>query len=310
MSRWWRGRPTGWSLAAAALVAIVGLVDQLPKAPGLEQQERIASRIAADREVGEMLEGKLAPGAMVFQMPVMTFPEAAPSHQLGDYEHFRPYLATRSLRFSYGMLKGRSRGNWQENADEVPVTEFVRRLERYGFSALYFNRKGFPDGGEKLLADLAAMGRPEYVSDAQHEQVVVFLRPSPNPEPPLARRLTFGRGWQSGRPGEPRWAYGPASLSYYNPLPRPLDTQVRFVFSGIGERHLKLQLNRRDRFETQIAGDRNEVNLKLTLQPGVNRLDLETAEPAVRISNEPGHLRSFALHEATVRPVLPRDGSD
>ena len=55
---------------------------------------------------------RLPPGAMVFQLPVMAFPEVAPAHNLGDYEHFRPYLATRALRFSYGMLKGRSRHRW------------------------------------------------------------------------------------------------------------------------------------------------------------------------------------------------------
>ncbi len=310
MSHWWRDRSRLGSLIAAALVAVVGLIDQLPRPPGLEKQQRIAQRIATDREVGALLEGKLAPGAMVFQMPVMMFPESPPQNQLGDYELFRPYLATQSLRFSYGMLKGRSRGRWQPDAEELPTADFLRRLERYGFAALYFNRKGFADGGAKLLAELAALGRTRLVEGRQGEQVVVFLQPSPNPEYPLARRLNFGHGWHSARPGEPRWAYGPAAMSYFNPQARPLEVKVRLVMSGVGERNLTIRLNGKERFDTRIEGPRNEINLKLTLKPGINRFDIASLEPAVRESNEPGQLRSFAVHESRVRPFSERPDTD
>ena len=56
-----------------------------------------------------------------------------------------------------------------------------------------------------------------------------ILQPAAQPESPMARRLNFGRGWQAARPGEPRWAYGPAALSYYNPYTRPLPAQIRLV---------------------------------------------------------------------------------
>ena len=300
LTRWFVHRPRWASFAAAVGVLAIGLADQLPPAPGLEKQQRIAQRIAADRELGEMLEGRLRPGAMVFQLPVMMFPEVTPSHKLGDYEHFRPYLSTHSLRFSYGSLKNRSRGRWQRDAETLPTAEFVQKLERYGFAALYFNRSGFADGGEKLLRELTEMGRTQRVEGRQGEQVVVFLEPSAQPVPPLARSLTFGHGWHNAAPGEARWAHGPAALSYYNPLKDPLCANVRFVMSGVGERNVQISLNGEESYDTLIAGERREVNLKLTLQPGFNRIDLESREPAVRLSHERGQLRSFAVHEATI----------
>jgi hypothetical protein len=310
LTRWWARRPVTprlsplfWragSFASAAAIAALGVADELPQAPGLEKQRRISQRIETDHALGKMLEGRLPPGAMVFQLPVMAFPEAPPAHQLNDYEHFRPYLATHSLRFSYGSLKGRSRGRWQRDAETLPTSEFVKKLERYGFAAVYFSRRGYADGGEKLLADLTAMGRTDRVESTQSDHVVVFLEPAKRPEPPVARSLTFGRGWQSATPGEPRWAYGPAALSYYNPFSRPMDRTVRLVVSGVDERTLQIRVNDAEPITKSICGDRKELCLPITLKPGFNRIDVETAAPAIRVSNAPGNLRSFALYEATV----------
>jgi hypothetical protein len=300
MTRWWRGRPAWLSVMAALVAAAFGLHDQMPKAPGLERQQRIARRVEMDRQLGALLEEKLPPGAMVFQMPVMMFPEVVPPHQLGDYDYFRPYLATRSLRFSYGTLKNRSRGRWQRDTEELPVAEFVRRLEGYGFGALYFNRRGFPDGGQKLLADLAKIGRTQKLEGPLREQVIVLLRPEPKPQPPFARTLTFGHGWQQRRAGEPRWAYGPAAMSYFNPAPRPVKASLRLSMSGVGERHIAIRVNGREASAAQLRNEQRTIELKVTLQPGVNRIDVNSREPAVRLSDAPGQLRAFAVHEAAM----------
>ena len=117
----------------------------------------------------------------------------------------------------------------------------------------------------------------------------------------MAQTLTFGQGWQNAPPGEARWAHGPAALSYYNPRNQPVSAQVRFVMSGVGRRNLAINVNGTEKFDTAIVGERNEFSLRFVLQPGFNRIDLESREPAVRLSHERGQLRSFALHEATNR---------
>lgn len=313
LSRWWRDRPElkpwacsprrwRWgSVAAAVAVAAVGLVDQLPRAPGLEKQTRIAKRILADRELGELLEGRLPKGAMVFQLPVMMFPEFGPRGQLGDYEHFRPYLATNSLRFSYGSLKGRSRGRWQREVETLPTDELVRRLERYGFAALYFNKRGFADRGEKLLTELTAMGRTQRIEGRQGEQVAVLLRPASEPKLPLARSLTFGQGWHNAPAGEARWAYGPAMFSYYSPAAQPVTADLRLVVSGAGSRRLIVRVNDEEKATAMIDEKRQEIRLRVTLRPGFNHVDLDSLEPASRLSQERGQLRTFAVHETAVQ---------
>ncbi|MSU22388.1 MAG: hypothetical protein EXS32_01040 [Opitutus sp.] len=313
MSRWWRERlvaqtgtwSRGWwragSVVGAALVALAGLIDQLPRAPGRAKQERIAKRLAADRELSAKLENVLPAGAMVFQLPVMMFPEVTPAAQLSDYEHFRPYLTTRALRFSYGALKGRSRSRWQRDAEMLPTDELVRRLELYGFAALYFNRHGLPDHGKKLLRELAVIGRTHRIEGALGEQVAVLLEPAAQPKLPLARTLTFGRGWNSSPPGEPRWAYGPATFSYYNPLAQPTQMNLRMVVSGVGNRRLRMRVNNEEKLTAAIGESPRDVRMLVTLRPGFNRIDLDTLEPAQRVSQERGQLRTFAVHETAIQ---------
>jgi hypothetical protein len=237
---------------------------------------------------------------MVFQLPVMLFPEAAPSAELGDYEHFRPYLATNSLRFNYGALKGRSRGLWQREIAALPTKELVRRIEDYGFSALHLNRLGFADRGEKILAELRELGRTNVVQGALGEQIVVMLEPSPQPKLPRASTLTFGRGWHSARPGEPRWAYGPASFSYHNPTSLLQHATVHLNMSAAGARTVKIVVNQSNGTMTELGATRQELRLHVMLRPGFNRFDLVSAEPAQRLSQERGHLRSFAVHATAV----------
>jgi len=174
-----RTRPGGaadWRwLAGAACACLVILWDQVPRAPTADETATIARQVAADREFTEKMEKALPEGAMVFQMPVMEFPES-PIPGVPPYDHFRPYLYSQNLRYSFGSMKGREREQWQpavqakffegatldQQAGMIRVNQASARaavdeLKRLGFSAIYVNRNGFPDrakGIEETLLDL------------------------------------------------------------------------------------------------------------------------------------------------------------
>lgn len=298
----WRPRAAWMSMAAAGLVGAVGLADQLPEPENAAlKQQRVVERVDADRDFGARLERQLPRGAMVFQLPVLGFPEIVPPFRLTDYEHFRPYIATRTLRFTYGVLKGRSTGQWQREAAEMPVAQLVAHLEHLGFAAIYINRTGFADDGQKVLAQLAAAGRRERIESTMEQQVVVLLHPDPSPQKPFAARLTFGQGWHEAPPGEVRWAYGPATLSYFNPDDHPQACHVHLVISAVDQRHVRVALNGQEILERTADGTQRECDLPVVMQPGFNRLDLTSPEPPLRLSFGRDQLRSIALHAAVVR---------
>ena len=83
------------------------------------------------------LESSLPPGAMLFMLPlVVSSPRAAPCSGADEYEHLRPYLHARRLRFSFGADKGRARESWQIEAASRPPAQMVADLERYGFAGI------------------------------------------------------------------------------------------------------------------------------------------------------------------------------
>jgi hypothetical protein len=161
--------------AAAGLVAVI-LFDQVPRGPTAEQAATIARQVEADREFVQKMEAALPAGALVFQLPVMDFPES-PLPGIPSYDHFRPYLYSNGLRFSYGSMKGREQERWQQEVQQQLVAgarvdqeqqqirfekESVRKavdeIRRQGFAAVYINRNAFPDRGKGLEEAFLELG--------------------------------------------------------------------------------------------------------------------------------------------------------
>jgi hypothetical protein len=305
LSRATAGWARGGRLAAALSVAAIGLLDQVPRPAPPELVRETAAAVAVDREFGRALEAALPAGAMVFQLPVQGFPEVVPPGRLTDYELFRPYLATHTLRFSYGAAKFRARSRWQLDLERAPVLELVRRLEAYGFAALYLNRKGYEDRADALLRDLAALGYDRKIQSSGGHQVAVVLRPAARPHSPLAHALSFGRGWNPPVEGV-RWAFDDAVLSYFNPFDEPISIDLQVPLRAIGPREVTLLHEGRP--VGSIRADRDEHVLAvshLTLAPGMNRFRLESDEPAARGGAGLYQLRSFGTANIRVQVHPP-----
>jgi hypothetical protein len=292
-------RPAWRRVAAAALVAL-GLLDQLPadRRDGAQDTE-IATAVASDRAFASQLEAALPPGAMVFQLPVLPFPEPVPIERLSDYEHFRPYLVTKELRFSYGVAKFRPRARWQVELENQPPREIVRRLERAGFAALYVNRKGFADGGEALLGALEEAGYRRRLTSPLGHQVAVLLEPDAQPSPPFGRALTVGRGWHN-RPWQgARWSAEQAGFLYYNPLSSPLSVRLTIRLRSPGEQTVTLRAGGRTLATALLgAGDGELVARNVVLHPGINSFHLDPGIRADRFGSGP--LRAIGLLGSSV----------
>lgn len=148
-------------------ILALGIYDQVPKIPDwLRAQRRQAvERFVLDREFFPEMEKRLPPGTMVFQFPAHGFPEMGPVLAMGDYEHFRPYLHTNNLRFSYGGVKGRKGFQWQEALDENAPAEILSQLQDRGFVNVLINRRAYPDQGEELKSRLIGAGMRELMGN-------------------------------------------------------------------------------------------------------------------------------------------------
>ncbi|MCE0498945.1 MAG: tetratricopeptide repeat protein [Methylacidiphilales bacterium] len=166
---------------AALLGTGLALWDQTPPLVSAGDLEKTARLVASDREFTEKMEERLPPNAMVFQLPIMDFPES-PLGSLTPYDHLRPYLYSRHLRFSFGSDKGRPQDKWQHDLSQLTFTDEVSRIESYGFAAIYLNRNGYEDKGEGLLKALKEMGHGDTLESPQGDLVCISLNPSPQPK--------------------------------------------------------------------------------------------------------------------------------
>jgi phosphoglycerol transferase len=131
----------------------------------------MTAKVKADRALASELESHLPRGAAVFQLPVMGFPEAGQIGALLDYEQFRPYLWSKTLRFSYGTHRGRERERWQALCARKPVQDMVRELVEKGFAAILVHREGFADRGRAMESALIGVGLSRVAGNADSDMV-------------------------------------------------------------------------------------------------------------------------------------------
>jgi len=199
--------PGTGQLRTAAAVVLCGIIlwDQVPRAPTREEITAIERQVAADRDFTERMEAALPPGAMVFQMPVMEFPES-PLQGVPPYDHFRPYIFSSGLRFSFGTHKGREREHWQAalqgrflqgstldrqagriRIDLANARAAVAELERLGFAAIYVNRNAFPDRGAGIATALGELGATAPPIESAAGDLVCFPLSGTDEAAPAAR---------------------------------------------------------------------------------------------------------------------------
>jgi phosphoglycerol transferase len=284
----------GLNLGLAAGILLVGMYDEVPRP--LSPAETMATEriVASDISFGRKMEEKLPAGSMVFELPVMSFPEGTPVHNASGYEMLRPYLVTKTLRFSFGAIHGRNREAWQWEVEKMPAPQMISALEKYGFSAVFINRKGCADQGGDLLKQFAAEGRSEIIEDDAHEQVCVLLHPSATPELPHTddrADFLYRRGWamKDRTPLENRaWSSGDAALTFFSEPAQPASYSFRCVIGSIADRRVSIVMRGRELWSSEIAaGQGVPVYILVDARHGNNTLEFKTDAPAVHTKDSP-----------------------
>ena len=274
--------PAPWPTIAPLAIAVLALWEFLPPTAG-ENIGDVTEVVNSDRLFSESMEAVLPKGGMVFQLPVMDFPES-PIPGISAYDHFRPYLYTRDLRFSFGTDKGRPENSWQRVIVGMKPADQIAALERYGFSGIYVNTAGYPDRGEALLNQYKAAGRNQMIQSPLKDLYCVVLKPSPNPELPPPGPL-FAVGWYSEQDSptgqRESVANGNAYVLLTNPTNAPVNKYANFFMASAVPRKVTIEGDGAYQTWRVDRGQAAKVtNLPLTLPPGESRLFFSTDAPA------------------------------
>ena len=155
------------------LCICLGLFDQTMQTD-CSQLAQSESNFKSDARFFKKVEALLPKGSSIYQLPYMPFPENGPVYHLHDYELFTGFLHSKTLRWSYGGMKGRG-GDWFFRAlAKEPISLQLDVIKRLGFEGLLIDRRGFPDNAVDLINHFTELlGQPALV----HENgEIVFFR--------------------------------------------------------------------------------------------------------------------------------------
>jgi phosphoglycerol transferase len=288
-------RPWPWprKLLTALCLLALGIWDQTSAFPN-QLLGKVRDKLTADDQLVTTMESKLPHGAMVFQLPVVAFPEAPSIHQMTDYHQFRPYLHSTFLHYSYGSNKGRPREKWQSEVEQFTPAGMVNALERYGFSAILIARSGYVDGGTFLLDGFQSAQRN--VLAESKDFICVGLQPVTDPLLPAE----FDASWhrlEGDFDQNARWSKGDAQVVLYNGASTPDSVVVEFALRSVKPRHLEIWMAGQKLSEANLPAMTSQppTRLSITLQPGRNILTFRTDRPAEQPPNGDPRFLAFCL---------------
>ncbi|HEY1191151.1 MAG TPA: hypothetical protein VGE74_26185 [Gemmata sp.] len=150
---------------ALAALLVLGYFDQTPwgwnwfNPQGMATVRRQAERFRADQRFFREVEDR-CPGARVFCLPYVGFPESPPVQRLAAYEHARGYIHTTALTWSFGAVKRREADMWQREVAFEKPEDFLNRIVVRGFDGLFIDGRGFPRKADPARSEPASAVNP------------------------------------------------------------------------------------------------------------------------------------------------------
>jgi phosphoglycerol transferase len=153
--------------AAALAVLAVGLADQSQALTSVNlNHDSIRSEIAGLESLVHSLERTLPDRAAVFQLPLRTYMSESLVGRMRQYDHFKPYLVSESLRFSYPALSNEQVA-WQQAVARLDAGHLAPQLAGAGFDAVLVDRNGYQDNGEAIVAALRSAPGIQVIAETQ-----------------------------------------------------------------------------------------------------------------------------------------------
>ncbi len=170
-----RTRQQQWMFGALLVgTLVIGLLDQISPM-FIPDYVKFKKDFESDRAFVAQLETQMPAGAMIFQLPAVSFPENPKFARMNDYDLLRGYLHSKTLRWSYGTIKGREGDVWMRAVALKPAAELVETLAWAGFSGVYVDRFGYNDA--KLEGELSGLLGAAPVVSPDKRLVCFDLRP-------------------------------------------------------------------------------------------------------------------------------------
>jgi phosphoglycerol transferase len=303
-------------LSLLAVTVAVGVVDQtrpsyLEGVPAVVDSGATGRRYTIDAEFVRRIEDTLPARSMIFQLPHRFWPEGGtlPLHSMGPYDHFALYLHSKSLRYSYGAVRGRPGEIWLARTAAEAVPDMVESLCLLGFAGICIDRHGYSDSGEEIVTQFLAVLGTEPIESRDERRLFFELREQcdllgnrydvkewENRQASEHIVWSFGRGFLNPAPGDPwRWCLPTGQLWIHNLADRPVECHltIRVRTPQTQDSHLTIRSDACTS-DHDLSRTPLDVVMPVVVPPGSNPLVFSSDAPSAGRRGERRHLAFLA----------------
>ena len=168
-----RRQATVW---AVGVILIVGVMEEGQTASSLNRAHRpIRDEWMALSSFVNSLEGRLPAGAMIFQLPAVTFLNETGRERMRTFDHIKLYVPSTRVHWSYPAISD-DVVRWQQQVARLPTGIMASALENEGFMAILIDRNGYSDGGAALLSELGVAEGSKAILVADKRYVALDIK--------------------------------------------------------------------------------------------------------------------------------------
>lgn len=160
----------------ATVATVIGLLDQTPTSYAATVAYGQASA-ATDCQFIQQIESSLPPGAAIYQLPYIAFPESAPIAQMSVYQPLTGFIISDNLRWNSGAMQGRQGDLFYRALSKKSIPEQIAQIKKLGFSGIYVDRRGFSDQGAEIIGKLKLALDESQILERSDGMVLFFKLP-------------------------------------------------------------------------------------------------------------------------------------
>jgi len=113
--------------------------------------------------------------SQIFQLPITDFPGDAGLLKMRCYDHARPYVWSKHLRWSWPSFSRINR-TWSAKINQLNAPQLINALAVSGFSAIWIDKYGYGDEGQQLIANLIAAGAKDVLPGISTRYMILDIR--------------------------------------------------------------------------------------------------------------------------------------
>ncbi|MCD7716304.1 MAG: hypothetical protein LUI39_07620 [Lachnospiraceae bacterium] len=277
----------GLVAAGAAVILIVGVYDQT--ATAYINYDSLKSAVDSDKAFIEEIESMEAEGSMILQLPIVSYPEAGTVNSMADYSHFIGYLFSDTLKWSYGIVKGRTGSDFYSalKSSDTSAEKIIETAAAMGYTGIYIDTAGYTaDEASELREQMTALLGEEPIVSANEDKLYFSLTEyiEENEIEVAWCNFVFTEGiYSKEKSGDSsyRWMEDEGQLEIYSWSEEAREVSLILTIGSPWEEEYSLTLSMEDSEAVyNIEKGSNTCVFDVVLQPGYNTITFSTDAPA------------------------------